>query len=595
MEKINVLGIAPYDELNHSMQVIAAQYPEINASIFTADLEDGQLLAEKMQSEGFDAIISRGGTARLIRQSVSLPVIDVSLSIYDVLSAIRLAENYTENFAIVGYPSITEKAHLLCDLLGYSIEIQTIYDKQDAQTILDTIAEKGYPLILCDAITNRIAQSRAFNTLLITSGLESIKSAFNDAVTIVTQVNQVKREKAILAQGILAQSPYMILFDQAFRTVFTSITDERLQDDIRQSLRTNQTKTGESQLYVAHLDRFFSLNIASYTLDDAIFYSCWLQKQQTPAMRKEAAVTYQKKNDVEDQLAKQLLATQLIPSTIKDELTHYKNSFRAYLVFGESGTAKNKIAKKIYLEQTKNNNYLITIDCKTATDKLWKFLVNAANGPFVDMHNTIFFSNIDQLDLTAIERLLDLIKSTNVLRRNQIIFTYDTNHSDNPHKFDRLVSELHSAKIYAPAVRERKNELNILTTLLLNKVNIAYSKEIMGFEPNALNAFLDYDWPGNFDQLEDCVKELVVNATTHYISDHQVTELLNKERLIHNFASMKILNVKTKNSLHQPTLFDYTKEIILHVLEQNKGNQSKTAAQLGISRTTLWRYLKEDA
>ncbi|MBC9705090.1 MAG: helix-turn-helix domain-containing protein, partial [Lactobacillus sp.] len=41
-------------------------------------------------------------------------------------------------------------------------------------------------------------------------------------------------------------------------------------------------------------------------------------------------------------------------------------------------------------------------------------------------------------------------------------------------------------------------------------------------------------------------------------------------------------------------LFDYTKEIILHVLDQNEGNQTKTANQLGISRTTLWRYLKEE-
>ena len=595
MKKINVLGIAPYEELNQSMQSIAEQYPDIQASIYTADLEEGQLLAEKMQSEGFDAIISRGGTAKLIRQSVSLPVIDVSLSIYDVLSAIRLAENYTDNFAIVGYPSITEKAHLLCDLLGYAIEIQTIHEKSDAQTILDQIAEKSYPLILCDAITNQMAQSRAFNTLLITSGMESIKSAFEDARTIVAQVNQAKREKAILAQGILAQSQAMIIFDQDYTPVFSSIDDSVLQDEIRQYMLAKHLKQGESQFYAAHLGTFFTLHICMYSVDDDVFYSCLLHKHQAPSTHMKGDITYRKKNEVEDQLAKQLLATQLIPGTIKDELTHYKNSFRAYLVFGESGTAKNKIAQKIYLDQTTNNNYFITIDCKLATDKLWKFLVNAANGPFVDMHNTIFFSDVDQLSIDAIERLLHLIKSTNVLRRNHLIFTYDTTHSDNPIKFDRLVHALHSAKIYAPAVRERKNELNILTTLLLNKMNIACGKEIMGFEPNALKAFLAYDWPGNFTQLEDCVKELVVNATTHYISDHQVTELLNKERLIHNFASMNILNVKTKNPLHQPTLFDYTKEIILNVLDQNKGNQSKTATQLGISRTTLWRYLKEDA
>ncbi|MFZ4460306.1 helix-turn-helix domain-containing protein, partial [Enterococcus gallinarum] len=159
--------------------------------------------------------------------------------------------------------------------------------------------------------------------------------------------------------------------------------------------------------------------------------------------------------------------------------------------------------------------------------------------------------------------------------------------------FNRLASQLNCAKIYAPAIRERKNELSIITTLLLNKMNIACNKEIMGFEPKALESFIAFDWPGNFDQLQYCIKELVVNARTHYITEHQVTELLNKERLVQNFTHLKD-HFTAKNPLHHPTLFDYTKEIILSVLEQNEGNQTKTANQLGISRTTLWRYLKEE-
>ena len=99
------------------MHMIGEQYPEVETTIFTADLVEGQNLAAKLYTDGYDAIISRGGTAKLIRKVVSLPVIDVSLSIYDVLSSIRLAEKlYSKIFAIVGYPSITEKAHLLCDL-----------------------------------------------------------------------------------------------------------------------------------------------------------------------------------------------------------------------------------------------------------------------------------------------------------------------------------------------------------------------------------------------------------------------------------------------------------------------------------------------
>jgi transcriptional regulator with PAS, ATPase and Fis domain len=589
--KRKILGIAPYEELNHSMHVIGEQYPEVETTIYTADLVEGQNLAAKLYTNGYDAIISRGGTAKLIRKVVSLPVIDVSLSIYDVLSSIRLAENYTQNFAIVGYPSITEKAHLLCDLLGYKIEIHTIDETIDAHEILDTLAEKNYELILCDAITNRIALLKSLNTILITSGLESIKSAYEDALSIIDHVQQVKQKKEILEKGILSQQQDLLLYDDSYTVEFSTLEPD-FTEEIMNVLQTKPEKT-DIQYYSQTKNRYISLSIHAYPVEQQRYYSCTIQENSAPPVVTKLDVTYQRKSEVADSFSKKLLFSQFIPESIKHEAEKYGAYYSSYLIFGESGTAKKNIAYQLYLDQTKNTNYLISINCKLITDKLWKFLVNATNGPFVDVHNTILFENVEQLSAAAIERIVSLIKTTNVRSHNQLIFTYDNNKAADQTTFTRLASQLNCAKIYAPAIRERKNELSIITTLLLNKMNIACSKEIMGFEPKAFESFLAFDWPGNFDQLQYCIKELVVNASTHYISEHQVTELLNRERLIQNFTHLKD-HFTAKNPLHHPTLFDYTKEIILNVLEQNEGNQTKTANQLGISRTTLWRYLKEE-
>lgn len=590
--KRKILGIAPYEELNHSMHIISEQYPEVETTIYTADLVEGQHLAAELYTDGYDAIISRGGTAKLIRQVVSLPVIDVSLSIYDVLSSIRLAENYTNNFAIVGYPSITEKAHLLCDLLGYKIEIHTIDETIDANEILETLAEKNYELILCDVITNRIALLKSLNTILITSGLESIKSAYKDALSIIDHVQQIKHKKEILEKGILSQQLDLLLYDDKYAIEFSTLTP----DFAEEIIKIIQTKPEKKEIhhYSQTQNKYVSLLVKPYTVDQKHYHSCTIQENSTPPITNKLDITYQKKTEVTDSFSKKLLFSQFIPERVKYEVKKYEAYYSSYLVFGESGTAKKNIAYQIYLNQTKNTNYLISINCKLITDKLWKFLINATNGPFVDVHNTIFFENVEQLNATAIERLVTLIKTTNVLNHNQLIFTYDSNKATDQTIFNRLVSQLNCAKIYAPAIRERRNELSIITTLLLNKMNIECTKEIMGFEPKALESFLAFDWPGNFDQLQYCIKELVVNASTHYISEHQVTELLNKERLIQNFTHLKD-HFTVKNPLHHPTLFDYTKEIILSVLEQNEGNQTKTANQLGISRTTLWRYLKEES
>ena len=136
--------------------------------------------------------------------------------------------------------------------------------------------------------------------------------------------------------------------------------------------------------------------------------------------------------------------------------------------------------------------------------------------------------------------------------------------------------------------------MSVITTLLLNKINIECNKDVLGFEPNALKEFLAFEWPGNFNQLQSALKELVINATTHYISEHQVIQLLKKERLIQHFSDSHLGSFTLQTKVENPTLFDYSKEIILNVLEQNNGNQTKTAEQLGISRTSLWRYLKTD-
>lgn len=231
--KRKILGIAPYEELNHSMHIISEQYPEVETTIYTADLVEGQTLAAELYTDGYYAIISRGGTAKLIRQVVSLPVIDVSLSIYDVLSSIRLAENYTNNFAIVGYPSITEKAHLLCDLLGYKIEIHTIDETLDTDALLDTLVDKNYELILCDAITNCIALLKSLNTILITSGFESIKSAYEDALSIIDHVEQVKHKKEIMKKGILSQHQELLLYDAAYTIEFSTLAPSFAEEIIK--------------------------------------------------------------------------------------------------------------------------------------------------------------------------------------------------------------------------------------------------------------------------------------------------------------------------------------------------------------------------
>lgn len=591
--KIKILGIAPYEELNNSMSIVSKQFTDVESAIYTADLKEGQKIASELFENDYDAIISRGGTADLIRQVVSIPVIDVSISIYDILGTIRLAKNYTEKFAIVGYASITETAHLLCDILGYTIKIITLDESTDTSMTLDILIEEQYEMILCDAITNRLALTKSINTILITSGFESIKHAYQEALTIAKQLKRVIHEKSVLEESLHQQKQDFIIIDEVFQVYYANTSND-LSSSIAKFLNTKKDMTDENQYYHTFKNRVYMLNVKKIMVDERTYYSCILKISTPPIINNRFGIFYQKRSEVEEIFTTKLLFTQFIQEETKRNLQRIKNFYNSIIIVGETGTAKSSIAYQTFLNQEMHNNQLISIDAKLMNEKMWKFLVNPTNGPLVDEHNTLLFQNIEQLSVRDAEQLITIVKNTKLLQRNNLLFTYNTNNAIEEKIYNRLLFELNCASIYAPPLKERKHELSVITTLLLNKINIECNKDVLGFEPNALKEFLAFEWPGNFNQLQSALKELVINATTHYISEHQVIQLLKKERLIQHFSDSHLGSFTLQTKVENPTLFDYSKEIILNVLEQNNGNQTKTAEQLGISRTTLWRYLKTD-
>ncbi|WP_342565213.1 PrpR N-terminal domain-containing protein [Paenibacillus sp. FSL R7-0345] len=587
--KIKLLGIAPYEELNHSMTVIGEQFGEIDIHIYTADLEEGQQLVSELSEENYDAIISRGGTASLIHQSVSIPVIDVSISVYDILGAIKLANNYTSNFAIIGYPSITETAHLICDILQYNIKIITLDNPVSADYLLDQLKAEQYEMVLCDAVTHKMALSKSINTILITSGIESIKHAYRQAISLVNDLKQIRQKNELLTACFHTQSQKVTIFDQELQTVFTNI-DPKLEKSIRHFLATKNNLEGEQQFYHTHNTQVYQLKIKRLDLEDGYFL-CEVKNSTPPLINNSFGVSYMNKAEVEEIINKKLLFTSYIQESSKHQLDKLGSHYNAMLIFGESGTAKTSLAYTAYLKQKNHTSNLIVIHSELVNERTWKYLLNSSNGPLVETGNTLLFKNVEQMSIQDVERLLTIISNTRLLQKNNILFTYSTKSADKDKQiFNRIMTEVDCGSIYSPSIEERKNELSGIITLLLNKINIECNKEVIGFDPKALRELLSFSWPGNLNQLEQTVKKLVLYSNSYYISEYQVLELLKHERT--ESPSVNIDSNLAQHLVEDKTLFDYSREIVIAVLEQNKGNQTKTAKQLGISRTTLWRYLR---
>ncbi len=108
---IRILAIAPYESMATSLLRAAEAFPGIQLEAYTGDLQAGVEIVRQLDLTAYDVIVSRGGTANMLRAVVDLPVIEIPVSLYDVLRTIKLTENYTEKTAIVGFPGVTESAH----------------------------------------------------------------------------------------------------------------------------------------------------------------------------------------------------------------------------------------------------------------------------------------------------------------------------------------------------------------------------------------------------------------------------------------------------------------------------------------------------
>ena len=88
-QKIRILGIAPYEGMKALMSSMADEYPQVDLTLFVGDMEQGLEIAKNNFHGNYDVVISRGGTARMLQKNISLPVVEIQVSLYDLLCALH--------------------------------------------------------------------------------------------------------------------------------------------------------------------------------------------------------------------------------------------------------------------------------------------------------------------------------------------------------------------------------------------------------------------------------------------------------------------------------------------------------------------------
>ena len=139
-----------------------------------------------------------------------------------------------------------------------------------------------------------------------------------------------------------------------------------------------------------------------------------------------------------------------------------------------------------------------------------------------------------------------------------------------PDKARRIISRLGCFCLQLPALRSRSDEISSLAGLCLNVINQELGKQLVGFEPRAMEQLRSYHWPNNFTQFKKVLLALATITDTSYIRSGDVAEVLARERALHHPKA-----ARQPAGTGQPgrTLEQITLEAVRQAVDACGGNQ----------------------
>ena len=597
---------------------------EVHLEIQFSTLEGAISSGKELEARGIEVIISRGGTAAILRNNLSIPVLAIPLSAFDLLENIREATKYGRKIGVSAYGTPISNLNIFERLFEAEIR-QVIYNNSDSlRAGILQARNEGIEVMVGGGYTSEISQQIGLPCIFIGSNEETIANVIEEA-KIVARIRREEKEKTKRIEAIInSVSEGMVAIDKNKKiTVFNKVAEDLLgvRDVIGMSVDEVAPKLGLCEVLKTGVPKYQSIQKLGGNQIIANLIPLYLGGEIIGAIASFSNVSEVvgiehkvRRSYAKGFVAKYTLDNMVWESPVMrgvvEQVRQFAQSDSTVLITGETGTGKELIAHCIHNLSPRKKEPFVTINCSALPESLLESEIfgheegaftGAKKGGKIGLfemadRGSIFLDEIGSISKGFQARLLRVLQNKDVMRVGgdrvisvdvRVIAATNKNLIEEVGKqlmrMD-LYYRLNILRIHVPPLRERKEDIPYLVKRLFDFFVQKYDKELEPLPEVLVKRFFDYSWPGNVRELQNLMERFVL----------MVEKPKDYEKVLNKLFE-ECVNVEKVLSGHGGNYYidtDSAEDAFQRVLKGHAYNREDIAKLLGISRTTLWRKLK---
>lgn len=624
--KIKIALIATYPNMSQVFEDIIKD-TEIEMIDIQAPMEEAVKKAKEIE-DSVDIILTRGGTGHFLKKTANIPVIIIPISPFDLYKACLELPKKAKKVGFANYNRPLLNIDWIEKALNKKILQYQFTDWTDLNLTPHWALKDKCDSFVGGQVAVSVARDLGLAASVAAVSEETAYQTLAEAMEVVTNNRKEKRRAAIYKAGFDALSEGICVTDGnekvlAFNPAAANIFNVPEKEVIGQRIRDTRlgkyvdSKDTQDQSLIRIRDHVLSKTDYPIELENENIGNISTFVDVTKIQKLEGQIRNQlsQKGFVAKYTFDDILTCNQTMIDCKNMARLYASTDSAVLIQGESGTGKELFAHAIHNASQRSTGPFVSVNCAAISENLLESeLFGYASGAFTgalkegkigyfEMANngTIFLDEIGEMPISLQTRLLRILQEKEIMRVGgnklipvncRIISATNKNLLEmvrNKEFREDLYYRLNVLTVSVPPLRERPEDIGVLCDYFFSTIdNLDMSPSFRRTTHSVFNKMKDTKWMGNVRELHNvCEKIAVVSRMADSSNIQKYIEAMFDEG---GTGGTGYITLQVDGSLSLKEMVEEAQtQYIDAVLKQNGNNQSKTAKQLQIGRTTLWR------